>query len=158
MQVWVALIACFALCSCADSAVPTHVTYLLSGTMSGPYRLSADLIMGILEEADRPTVTTNNVARLDPRDIPVTKTRQIDPNVARQIRHLAANIFENGMFSKAACSGQGIPSPDAFLMFEITVQGVTGRFYAPGGCETKEASQLQHILYCTANPTEYGCS
>jgi hypothetical protein len=47
---------------------------------------------------------------------------------------------------------------DAFASFEIVAGGVTRRFSTPSPCMSTDSSDLQHSLYCAANPIGNGCT
>jgi hypothetical protein len=125
--------------------------------MSGPYRLTADLVRGVVDEAQHAPGTNGDGARPDALTMPVTSTRSLDAKSAEQIRRLGRDVFEHGVFSSKACPAMSIPTADSFHIFYITEGGVTRSFSAPAACDTVDALELQHTLYCSANPTGYGC-
>lgn len=90
--------------------------------------------------------------------MPVTSTRLLGASSGQKIQQLASQVFEDGAVSSKACPGTGIPTVNTFHIFYITEGGATRSFSAPGPCDTAEAAELQHVLYCSARPAGYGCA
>jgi hypothetical protein len=147
----------FSSCPTTAGMPPTRVTYVLTGMMSGPYRITADLERGIVEEAESPVRPGRDQPRANPLTLPVTKSRALDAQAVDAIRRAESDVFAKGANSESKCPRGYIPTVDAFLTFYITKAGVTSSRSTPGACETEEASALQRILFCSADPSGHGC-
>lgn len=81
----------------ALAAEPAHVTYVLGGVMSGPYRLEGDLVTGDFSEARAPAGKFGDGTGLDARTMPVTRRWTVPPEKLAVLRPLAARVWRPGM-------------------------------------------------------------
>ena len=128
------------------AAEPTRVTWVLGGLMSGPYRLSADLAAGVLEEARPPAGVSGDGAGLNAWSLPVTGRHPLLPAQRQEIAALAARLYQPGAFR---CPG--LPSPgmiDALGALEIEQDGQARRSDGPVPCLTPDGDALVRALTC----------
>ena len=137
------------------AASPAAVTYLLGGVVSGPYRLSADLVAGTVEEARPPPGRFGDGARIDPWTMPATFRHALTGRDRRVIRELAASLLSNGVASPAKCPATAPPPPpDAVVAFAITPApgAEPRRLWAAAACLSDDAARLQRVLHDAAQP------
>ena len=121
--------------------------------MSGPYRVSADLRSGAIEEARPPRGAHGDGARLDATSMPATRRRTLTPAAAGRIRALAGTVWRDGAGVRRACP----PTVDALVQFRITLGGGTRDFDAPVPCLTEDARRLRAALLCGMDPAAASC-
>ncbi len=162
-----AIAACLVLFAAPSSAHdwPTRVTYGLGGIVSGPYRVSADLVTGTVSEASTPPGAIGDGAGLRTDDLPVTKTRQLPPNEWHRLRRLAAIVWRRGPVRtqpSVVVKGRIAPpivcnTPDALGRFDIVKDGVTRTFDFSTPCMSADGDRLLKALTCGANPDQAYC-
>jgi hypothetical protein len=96
-----------ALFQSAAAAQPDHVTYVLGGIMSGPFRLDGDLVTGQFSQADAPPGKLGDGAGLDARTMPVTRHWTVSPDKLDALRRLAERVWRHGMTKEAARARRG---------------------------------------------------
>ena len=79
-----------------DPSLPSTVTYLLGGVMSGPYRLTVDLETDHLSEAKPPPGVHGDGARVSAADLPETARRALTPAERDTLRALAVPVWRDG--------------------------------------------------------------
>ncbi|MBI0537697.1 hypothetical protein D9599_19230 [Roseomonas sp. KE2513] len=136
-----------------DRPLPSTVSYLLGGVVSGPYRLTVDLETGRLSEAKPPPGVHGDGARVSAADLSETARRALTPAERNTFRVLAAPVWRDG----AARRGCLEFSMDALVQLAITAGGVERRSDAPAQCLTPDAVALRRALLCAADPVT-GCS
>lgn len=147
------LAACSATRAGAAPDAPASATYSLGGLLSGPYRVSADLVDGVAAEAKPPPGVSGDAAGVRISDLPVTKTRRLTPQELRALRGLAEAVWERGAMSPPrSCA----PCTDAIGRIDIVRAGVTRSFDVPLACMNVEAERLVRGLGCAADPERAG--
>ncbi len=91
-----AVLALLAACASPAAAAEREVVaYLLGRVVSGPYRVSADLGAGTVEEARSPGAHGDG-AGLDALTMPATRSRPLPAGSAERIRALAGAVLRDG--------------------------------------------------------------
>ena len=137
----------------ADPVLPSTVTYLLGGVVSGPYRVTVDLEAGRLSEAKPAAGVHGDGARVSAADLPETAGRALTRAERDALRVLAAPVWRDGAARRACLEF----SLDALIQLTITAGGVERSSDAPSQCLTSDAVALQRAMLCAANPGA-GCS
>lgn len=146
-----AALATAAVACAAHAGDIRRVTYLLGGTVSGPYRLTADLEAGTIAEGATPAGMSPDSAPA--ATLPPTLQRPLSPAEQARIQNLAAVVWANGA-SKPP--GTCTMTPDALVRFEIAIGDTVRTFDLSAPCMTDAASALQRAMYCAAHGGEAG--
>ena len=140
-----------AVVSCrAEGAEITRVTYLLGGTMSGPYRLTADLKAGTITEGNTPAGMHPDQAPAT--TLPTTTERPLSSSDKTRIQDLAALVFTHGARKGWDCE----MSPDALVRLEIAAGEQVKTFDLAAQCLTDDAGALQRAMYCAVHAGDAG--
>jgi len=137
----------------AAGPAPARVTYLLSGVVSGPYRLDADLRTGEVDEARPTALTTGAAYAADPAGIPITSRATLPASDLEALRGLASHVWEYGADKADACE----TTADAVAVFKLEQDGAARSYTVASSCMSDEASELQVRIACGANPRNPGC-
>ena len=150
--------ASLAACSVARAGAapdaPTGATYSLGGLLSGPYRVSADLVAGVAAEAAPPPGARGDGAGLKTSELPATKTRRLTPQELHTLRDLAAAVWERGATASPTCAG----SVDALGRLDVVRADATRSFSFSVPCMNADAERLVRGLRCAADPGRDGCA
>lgn len=146
-----ATLAAAAITCAAHAGDIRRVTYLLGGTVSGPYRLTADLESGTIAEGATPAKISPDGAPA--ATLPATSQRRLAPAEQARIQNLAAAVWANGA-SKPP--GTCTLTPDALARFEIAIGDTVKTFDASSPCMTDDANALQRAMYCAVHGDEAG--
>jgi len=137
------LVACASPAAAAEREV---VAYLLGGVVSGPYRVSANLGAGTVEEA-RPPGAHGDGAGLDALTMLATRSGTLPAAAAGRIRALAGAVLRDGA-ERRGCQ----PSVDALVRFHIVRGDVVRDLDASSPCLTEGAERLRAALMCGMEP------
>jgi hypothetical protein len=141
---------------------PTKITYALGGFMSGPFRLSVDLVTGEVEVAKAPPRN-----KRPPADLPVTQRFKASDGDLSQLRSLAVAVWAYGADDPGETiehgAGQSIElkpcqaSGDAMGNFEIERGAVKKSFDFSMPCLSAPANLLLDKLLCLPHPETPNC-
>jgi hypothetical protein len=147
-----AVLALLAACASPAAAAEREVVaYLLGGLVSGPYRVSADLGAGTVEES-RPPGAHGDGAGLDALTMPATRGGTLPAGSAERIRALAGAVLRDGA-ERRGC----LPTIDALVRFHIVRGDVVRDLDASSPCMAEGADRLRAALMCGMEPGTSGC-